>query len=514
MSAHGAVQAAPPGIVSPHWVELSIFSFFFLAIAILGFVAARWRRADLNSLEEWGVGGRTFGTILTWFLVGGDIYTAYTFIAVPALVFGKGALGLFALPYTVVVYPLMFLVLPKLWQIARDHRHVTAADFVKHRFDSRTLGLLVAITGIVATMPYIALQMYGIEVVIGYMGVSPEWALTAAFVILAAFTYVSGLRAPALISLVKDVIIFVTVIGAVVYIPAKLGGYGSILHAVPMDKLVLPANQGAAYSTLFLGSALALFLYPHAMTSIFSSRSQRAIKRNMALLPAYTFVLGLMALLGYMAIAAGIHQGGPYGANGVVPQLFERMFPHWFVGFAFAAIGIGALVPASVMSIAAANLFGRNIYTEYLRPGADQAHETFVTKVASLVVKGGALAFILIVPAQFVINFQLAGGVWILQTLPAVFMAVFFEWLDRRAILVGWVVGIGWGTWMLWQEGFNSALHAIPWLGIHTKVYIAVSAFAANLLVVLAGSVLARAAGGVHGRPPALRGQGESPEPA
>jgi len=502
VSAAGTAQVGSGAVTGPHWVELGIFSFFFLTIAILGFVAARWRRADLDTLEEWGVGGRTFGTILTWFLVGGDIYTAYTFIAVPALVFGKGALGLFALPYTVVVYPLMFLVLPRLWQVAHNHRYVTAADFVTHRFESRTLGLLVAVTGIVATMPYIALQMYGIEVVIGYMGVSPELALTAAFVILAAFTYVSGLRAPALISLVKDVIIFITVLGAVIYIPARLGGYRSILHAVPMDKLILPADQSAAYSTLFLGSALALFLYPHAMTSIFSSKSQHAVKRNMALLPAYTFVLGLMALLGYMAIAAGIQQGGPYGANGVVPQLFERMFPHWFTGFAFAAIGIGALVPASVMSIAAANLFGRNIYTEYIRPHADHAHETFVTKVASLVVKGGALAFILVVPAQFVINFQLAGGVWILQTLPAVFMAAFFTWLDRRAILLGWIVGIAWGTWMLWQEGFNSALHALPWLGIHTKIYIAVSAFAANLLVVVVGSVLARASGGVRGRGP------------
>ena len=175
-------------------VSLSVFVLLFLAVTLIGFLAARWRAADLNLLEEWGLAGRRFGTVVTWFLLGGDLYTAYTFIAVPAVVFGSGAIGFFAVPYTVIVYPLVFAVMPRLWRVAKERGHVTPADFVRDRFDSRFLALLIAVTGIVATMPYIALQIYGIQVVIAQMGVPIEAALIIAFLVLAVFTYVSGLR--------------------------------------------------------------------------------------------------------------------------------------------------------------------------------------------------------------------------------------------------------------------------------------------------------------------------------
>jgi len=139
----------------------------FLFVTWLGFVAARWRKADLNLLHEWGLGGRRFGTMVSWFLLGGDLYTSYTFIAVPALVFGKGAMGFFAVPYTIMIYPILYLMFPRVWAIAHERGHVTAADFVRDRFGSRLLALAVALTGIVATMPYIALQLVGMEVVIG-----------------------------------------------------------------------------------------------------------------------------------------------------------------------------------------------------------------------------------------------------------------------------------------------------------------------------------------------------------
>src|SRR5215208_3310711 len=120
-------------------VALTIFIIFFAAVTVLGFVAARWRRARLDHLDEWGLGGRRFGTVVTWFLLGGDIYTAYTFIAVPALVFGAGAIGFFALPYTIIVYPLVFLVMPRFWNVCRANGYVTPADFVRGRYGAGPL---------------------------------------------------------------------------------------------------------------------------------------------------------------------------------------------------------------------------------------------------------------------------------------------------------------------------------------------------------------------------------------
>ncbi len=178
------------------------------------------RRPDL---DEWGLAGRKFGTLVTWFLIGGDLYTAYTVIAVPAALFGAGAIGFFAIPYCIISYPIMMLVLPPLWRICHSNGYITLADYVRGRYQSRWLSVAVAVTGILATMPYIALQLIGMREVIAALGVRGEWPLIAAFVILAAYTYSSGLRAPALIAIVKDVMLYIMVLAAVLIIPAAAG---------------------------------------------------------------------------------------------------------------------------------------------------------------------------------------------------------------------------------------------------------------------------------------------------
>ena len=449
-----------------NWVALSIFVLLFGFVTWLGFAAARWRRGDLDLLHEWGLGGRRFGTIVTWFLVGGDLYTAYTFIAVPALAFGAGAVAFFAVPYTIIVYPILFLVFQRLWQVCHKHDYITAADFVRGRFGNRWLALAVTTTGIVATMPYIALQLVGIQVVIGALGISGtglmgDLPLIIAFSVLAAFTYSSGLRAAASIAIVKDILIYCTAFAVIVVVPIQLGGFDKIFAAVPAEKLLLPVpgsrTTGAygVYATLALGSALALFLYPHSLTAILSASSRNAIRRNAAMLPAYSLMLGLLALLGLFVIAAGIAELPVYawgfkqfGNNFAVPALLLHSFPAWFVGIAFAAIGIGALVPAAIMSIAAANLYTRNIHREFINKHPSNRQEAQMAKCVSLIVKFGALVFILFVPTQYAIQLQLLGGIWIIQTLPAVMLGVYTRWLNGWALLVGWAAGIVVGTAM------------------------------------------------------------------
>jgi len=449
-----------------NWIALSIFVVLFGFISWLGFAAARWRRGDLDLLHEWGLGGRRFGTLITWFLVGGDVYTAYTFIAVPALAFGAGAVAFFAVPYTIIIYPLLFLVFRRLWHVCHKHNYITAGDFVRGRFGNRWLALAVTVTGIVATMPYIALQLVGIQVVVGALGISgtgfaADLPLLIAFVVLAAFTYSSGLRAPASIAIVKDILIYATALAAIVVIPMQLGGFGKIFAAVPPQKLLLavpgPNTTGSysGYATLALGSAMALFLYPHSLTGILSASSGHAIRRNAAMLPGYTFMLGLLALLGFFVIAAGVDKLPEYAAgfkqfgnNFAVPALLLHSFPSWFVGFAFAAIAIGALVPAAIMSIAAANLYTRNIHREFINKNPTDKQESQVAKLVSLVVKVGALIFILFVPTQYAIQLQLLGGIWIIQTLPPVMLGAYTRWFNSWALLAGWAVGTIAGTAM------------------------------------------------------------------
>jgi len=472
---------------------LAVFIFFFLLVTVMGFVASRWRKpATLAHIDEWGLGGRSFGTWITWFLVGGDFYTAYTVIAVPALVYTVGAYGFFALPYTIVVYPFVFMVMPVLWRRARDFGYVTAGDVVHGQYGSRGLELVVAATGVIATMPYIALQLVGMTAALKALGLHGEVPLAIAFIVLALYTYSAGLRAPALIAFVKDIMIYVVVIVAVALIPSKLGGYANVFAAADAafqakgsGSLLLGGNQYVAYATLALGSALAAFMYPHTLTGIFASNSGNTIRKNAVLLPAYTLLLGLLALLGYMGRAANLKLDS---ANDVVPALFQTLFPSWFAGFAFAAIAIGALVPAAVMSIGAANLFTRNFWKAYVNPQVTDAGEAKVAKMTSLAVKVGALIVIIFLPTQFALDLQLLGGIWILQTLPALVFGLYTNAFRAPALLVGWFVGFFGGTFLVWLNGWKP-MQPIMMGDTSLAVYIGLLALAANVISATACNV-------------------------
>ncbi|WP_426997047.1 monocarboxylate uptake permease MctP [Pseudarthrobacter sp. N5] len=513
--ATSAVMAEGPAR-SIDGVALAVVVVLFVLVGVLGFYAARWRgggKEGLHTLDEWGLGGRKFGSWVTWFLLGGDLYTAYTFVAVPAAMWATGAVsGFFAVPYTIVLYPIVFLLMSRLWSVSHRHGFVTTADFVGGRYGSKPLSIAIALTGMVATMPYIALQLVGIKAVLTVLGVGStdnpllnDLPLVIAFVVLAAYTFTSGLRAPAMIAVVKDVLIYLAVIVAIIYLPAKFGGWGTIFDAAqtkltalspatgkPVGAIIPGAASYSAYWTLALGSALALFMYPHSVTGVLATKSRNTIRKNAALLPLYSLVLGFLALLGYVAIAAGTKptelDGKTINPQLVVPQLFLDNFPSWFAGVALAAIAVGALVPAAIMSIAAANLFTRNIYRDVFRPDVTPRTEAKVSKIASLVVKFGALIFVITMDQSAAINLQLLGGIWILQTFPSIVAGLYTRWFHRWALLAGWAAGIIYGTVAAYnvvspatKQHFGGSIAAIP--GTDVQVYIAVVAFAINGMV-------------------------------
>ncbi len=338
------------------------------------------------------------------------------------------------------------------------------------------------------------MQLIGIAAVVKALGLSGELPLIVAFAVLAVFTYSSGLRAPALIAFVKDIMIYIVVIAAVWLIPAKLGGYSAVFDSA--DKfftakggatgIILKPSQFTAYASLALGSALAAFMYPHTMTAELSSSSAKTVRKNAIFLPAYTLLLGLIALLGYMAIAAGVKVKS---ASDVVPALFGTIFPSWFVGFAAAAIAISALVPAAIMSIGAANLFTRNLWRPLVNPNITPAKEASTAKMVSLVVKFGALLFIVFLPTQYAIDLQLLGGVWILQIFPAIVFTLYTRRMSTAGLLTGWLVGIVLGTALAIAQGLKPVytLHigAATW-----PLYIGLIALVVNIVVTFVVSAI------------------------
>ena len=501
------------------WVS---FIVLFVIFVLLGFYGARWRRGDLSRLDEWALAGRRLGTFLVWFLVGADLYTAYTFVAVPAGVFAKGALYFFAVPYVATVFALATVVMPPLWEWSRKRGYITAADFVEDRFNSRLLAALVALTGIVAELPYIALQIVGMSAVLAVMllnvvpGASLEFvsdlALTIAFIILAAFTYTSGLRGATLTAVFKDALIFLSIIAILIAAPIAIPG---AFHTAFKVATSLNSGKGlptgtsslnpaftSAYLSLWVGSSLALYLYPHSVNGALSAESKRKLATSTALLPIYGIGLALLALYGILVYAdskaLSIIRSFPstgYAAvikgNLPIPALAATILPDWLAGVALLGIFIGGMVPAAIMAMAQANLLTRNVarYVVKLTPQG----EARLAKWASVFFKFLALVFALIPALAAVsINLQLLGGIIITQTLPPVFLGLVTNRFNKYALVAGWASGILTGVYMfivryIATKGASPTLYPIA----GHLYYIAVLALAVNIVVTLVGTAIA-----------------------
>jgi SSS family solute:Na+ symporter len=243
----------------------------------------------------------------------------------------------------------------------------------------------------------------------------------------------------------------------------------------------LDPSLHVAYATLALGSAMALLVYPHVLTAAFSASSAGALRRCVVAMPLWTAVLAVFGLLGLAARSAGVE--APLGnAEAALPMFVAELLPALLTGLVFGALAVGALVPAAVMSVAAGTLFTRNIYSEYLHPEATPKTQTRVARVTSLVVKVGALVFVFGLRGQDAINLQLLGGVWILQTFPAIALGLCTRWLHRGGVLAGWATGMVVGTYLVAEGGF-SAVVDIGVGGVETQMYAAVVALIVNLAV-------------------------------
>jgi SSS family solute:Na+ symporter len=483
---------------------IPIFIALFIVFVFLGFYGSKWRKGNLNEISDWALAGRRLGTFLAFFLVGADLYTAYTFVAVPSGVFGKGALYNFAIPYGAVTFGVALAFAPRLWTVAKQKGYVTGSDYVRGRFDSRVLSILVALTGIVALLPYIALQIVGMESVLAAMfaaaGISTnveEYALVIAFIILAAFTYTSGLRGATLTAVFKDILIWLSVIAVIGAALFALGGNFSKAFANVSSKpgfVTLPNGLVSGYETLVIGSALALYLYPHAINGILSAESARKLRISTSFLCLYGIGLAFLALFGILIYSfpnalgfvtnTALFSKANAGIE-VVPSLIIALLPGWLAGIALLGVFIGGLVPAAIMAIAQANLLTRNIIKEF-KPNLAQKRETDIAKWASAAFKFLALGFVFLMPLTYAIQLQLLGGVIIIQLLPSLFLSLYTTWFRKEALIAGLVVGIFSGLYMALLANHFGPLSTSLYQGL----YIAVIALGINLVISIVGSAV------------------------
>ncbi len=492
---------------------ISVFVVLFAIFAFLGFYGSRWRKGDMNHLHEWALAGRRLGATLAFFLVGADLYTAYTFVAVPSGVFAKGSLYFFAVPYVAMTFAVALAFAPKLWKLSKEKGYITGSDFVRDAFDSRTLSILVALTGIVAVFPYIALQIVGMQAVLtsmlagfGNTETVQEVSLVIAFLILAAFTFTSGLRGATLTAVFKDVLIWITVVVVIAAALYEVGGFSHVFSNpnIKPNYITVPSSLVPGYATLAFASAIQLYLYPHAINGILSAESAHKLRISTSFLSIYGVGLALLALFGLIVYsvpsAMSFLSNFPASSRGVlvVPALILATVPSWFAGVALLAVFVGGLVPAAIMAIAQANLLTRNIIKEF-RPNLSASSETRIAKWASAIFKFIALGFVFTVQSTYAIQLQLFGGILIAQLFPALFMGLYIRWFKKEALTAGLIVGILSGLYMVLVAngfgtpkftGLNSSLYSTPF----GALYISVLSLGLNLLVtVLLSAVIKRA---------------------
>ncbi|MEM0138078.1 MAG: sodium:solute symporter family protein [Thermoplasmata archaeon] len=469
------------------------YAIFFTLIGltiVVSFLGAKWRKADFSKISEWSIGGRKFGTIVVWFLMGGDIYTAYALISVPGGAYGMGGFILYSAVYGSISYPFLYYVAPRLYLIAKKRGMITGGDYVKERFNSSTLALLIALTGIIAMLPYIALQIVGIKYVLVAMNFPVNESYLIAFLIVAAFTIVAGLRGPALGAIIKDILLWAVIITITIVLFIQFSGFSTVFsHLDTIGKnYMIPNNLMLGYITLAFGNGIAWLLFPNLLTGIFGSKDARTIKKNSVFLPVYQVWMIVLAIIGLIALSENLIPS--HVSSLAFPSVLNAYFPPTFVVIAFAAIIIGAMIPAAIQSLSAANLITRNIYLEYFNRHANEKKQVLIGRIFVFVMIIASLIFVLTPAASGLIFYLLTMSyAWLLQTLPAIILSMYWNKLDKYSVGIGWLVGIVFTTYGLFTVNFSSSL--LPWL---SYMYVGIAGLILNLLVLLIVHAIVRVA--------------------
>ncbi|PUB11969.1 sodium:solute symporter [Paenisporosarcina sp. OV554] len=426
---------------------LLITSFIVLSVVLIGFIAGR-DKSSRSSVEEWSVGGRRFGPLLVWLLVGADLYTAYTFLGLTSTAFAAGSIAFFAIPYTIIAFFVSYFYLPKLWEVSKKHKLTTLADYAKGRFDSRFLSLLIAIVGVFMLIPYIDLQLAGIQDTLTVAGtgyINIKFVVIISFLLVALYTFFSGIKGPAYTAVIKDILVWVIMLFLVVSIPIiHFGSWGSMINKIVVESpelLTIPTTGPKGipwFLTASLVSGLALFMWAHAVTGVFTAKNADVLRKNAIYLPFYNIVLILVVFLGFAAYIVLPEGSDPRFA---LLHLIQMSYGGVVQGLAYSTIALASLIPCSIMAIGASNLFANNIYRDFIDPNVKPAKLTMITRSMVFVVIGLALIFGMLFPTALV-SLQLLGVSGMVQIFPAIVFSLFWRNQTKEATIIGLLVGL------------------------------------------------------------------------
>jgi SSS family solute:Na+ symporter len=416
-----------------------------IVFGTIGFALIGVRRVKMNP-EQYIVGGRSFGTIFLWVLQAGEIYTTFTFLGIAGFAYSQGAPALYVVSYGTIAYVIAYFLAPAVWKVGKENNLLTNADFFETRYKSRALGVGVAVLSFAMIVPYVTIQLSGLQILLriaGYGAYDATAAVAVGFLVMASFVFTTGLRGTAWASVVKDILVLAAVLFAGIVIPVHFFGSPRALfdHVLALHPHMLTLPRGRAFhgtlwfaSTVLL-SALGFYVGPQTFNSVYSARSGDALRRNAIFLPFYQILASLMIFAGLSAMLINPGLTGP-----AVDQSFllvvQRYFPPWVLGLVAGAGALAALVPASALLLAGASVITKNVAGDAFGLATSDRSRTLLTRIVVVVVALLALG-IWMIAQKTVVELLLLYYNGITQFFPGVVAA--FVW--KRA--TAWGAGLG-----------------------------------------------------------------------
>ncbi len=448
-------------------IALLLIAATFVGAIALGISA---RRGHDMRLEEWSVGGRGFGTLFIFLLMAGEIYTTFTLLGGSGWAYGKGAPAFYIICYGALAYLMSYWLLPPVWKYATTHRIISQADYWAHRYGSRGLGGLVALVGVVAMVPYLVLQLKGLGIIVSeasYGSVSPTAAAVIGTVGLVCYVTVSGIHGSARTALLKDVMILVVVVALGIWLPVMLhGGIGEMftrIEALHPELLVLPERGFSAswFASTVLLTALGFYLWPHTFGSVFASRSAEALRRNATFMPLYQLVLLFVFFTGFAALLSVPGLEGT-DVDLALLRVVRETLPPWVVGAVGAAGVLTALVPGSMILMAASTMLADTGYRA-LHPDADDARIARVAKWCVPLVALASLYFTLR-GGTTIVALLLMGYAFVTQLFPSLVLGLFAGRTRVGPVAAGAGIVAGVGTVAAITLSGSTVASLAPWL--------------------------------------------------
>ncbi|MCF3948035.1 sodium:solute symporter family protein [Acidiphilium sp. AL] len=428
-----------------------VLGFVALSLLLITWLGIRSGRRTSATLTGWMVDDRSMGPLLTWFLLGTEIYTAFTFLGLAGFAYAKGAGIFYNVGTNDVGYALGFFILPAIGMIGRRFGHVTQSDFIADRYQSKGLGIIVAFSTAIILIAYIDLNIVGLGAILAVLTnhrLNLLSADTIGFAVLTLAVFFGGIRGNAWQSMVKDILMFIAIGALFFMVPFRFfGGFGSMFHRMATEipkHITMPGPSGKLglgwFATTILLTGFGQWMWPQWFNVAYTARGGRTLKLQAVFMPLYQLVKIAVITVGFAAVL--IFAGHKVAGNDVVMLIAKQIFPVWFLAvFALAAV-LSAIVPAGPIIMMSCTLLAHNVFAK-LRPGISPQTIFGLSRWLVFAVTLAALILAIVAHALIVVILLVAYD-FIAQLLPGIVIGGLF-W--RRATLAGTAAGLaaGWG---------------------------------------------------------------------